>query len=477
MRRKLCLLLVFVFAIFNSIAQDLNMALRYIKVGNTLREAKQFTEAERYLSRGREAVEKLNNRYWMAVAYENLGLLSRDKKDVNNALIYLRKSSDIYQSIGSQTSYTVIKQILSGLKNETSDLYGGVEIGSKGVKLSIIAVKYGADGKLQFVVEKADDTITDAVKGTEVAFNATAKAVKMYLDTLLTRRKLPKDHIFVVASSGVSNGLRKLQQDQGLNEKSWDIKKNDLKTKIENEIRSLWSQPVEFLNAKTESELTVRGTLPSTEWSTTATLDIGSGNTKGGFYVLDDFKYVDFLGTVTYSQMVEKNQNGKSYADACKAVMEDGVKEYHISSQLGQYPEFYNREKIYLMGGVVFAVTTYLHPEQILNKEVSLTYNEVKQFRERLIDDYAKATTPSLTHMDDKKAVEKANKEITRLREKTFKQNELIAGTTLLLGIMEDLRKEDEAKKFVFNREGYVGWISGYIVKAIEKDLKQKKES
>ncbi|GAB3515476.1 exopolyphosphatase [Emticicia fontis] len=444
-------------------------------MGNTLREAKQFTEAERYLTRGRETVEKLNNRYWMAVAYENLGLLSRDKKDINNALIYLRRSSDIYQSIGSQTSYTVIKQILSGLKNETSDLYGGIEIGSKGVKLSIIAVKYGADGKLQFVIEKADDTITDAVKGTDEGFSATAKAVKTYLDTLMTRRKLSKDHIFIVASSGVSNGLRKMQEDAKSND--LNLKINALKAKVENEIRPQWSQPVEFLNAKAESELTVRGTLPSTEWSTTATLDIGSGNTKGGFYVLDDFKYVDFLGTVTFSKMVEKNQNGKSYGEACKTIMDEGVKEQYITSQLGQYPEFYNREKIYVLGGIVFAVTTYLHPEQILNKEVSLTYNEVKQFRERLINDYVKATTPSLTHIDDTKVIEKANKEITKLREKTFKQNELIAGTTLLLGIMEDLRKEDEAKKFVFNREGYVGWISGYIVKAIEKDLKQKKES
>jgi tetratricopeptide (TPR) repeat protein len=475
MKRILLAFWLFTLIIGSLSAQDLNQAQRFIKVGGTLREARQFAEAERYLMKGKEIVERLNNRYWIAVAYENLGLLNRDRKDNNNALIYLRRANDIYQSIGSQTSYSVIKQILSGFKNETNDTYAGIEIGSKGVKLSIIAVKYATDGKLQFVVEKADDIITDAVKGSEESFTNTARAVKIYLDTLLTRRRISRDHVFIVASSGLSNGLRKIQEDLKSNE--LDQKINQLKNKIMGEIANAWQQPIEFLSPRREAELTVRGTIPNPEWNTTATLDIGSGNTKGGFYVLDEFSFVDFLGTVTFSKMVEKEQvQPISYGEACKTLMDKSVKKEYISTQLGQFPEFYNREKIFLLGGIVYALTTYLHPEQIFDKEVALTYNEVKNFRDRLINEYAQATTPSLANIDDSKVLEKANKELIKLREKTFKPNELIAGTTLLLGVMEELRKLDSSKKFIFNREGYVGWISGYILNAIEQEYKQKKE-
>lgn len=469
---------IFLLCLFMSacrlVAQDISQAQRYIKVGNTLREAKQFSLAEEYLLKGKTAVEKLKNNYWTAVALENLGLLYRDKRDNNQAVMYFRQASKIYQSVGSNTSAKFVTQVVSGIRGEISDLYGGIEIGSKGVKLSLVSVQFTPTGKMKFAIEKSDDIITDAIKGTDESFKATSLAVKVYLDTLLNRRKLAKDHIFIVASSGLGNGLRKIQQEAGSSDEN--LKMNKLKEMIHTTLGTNWGQPVEFINAKTESELTVKGTLEETEWNTTATLDIGSGNTKGGFFVYQNFKYVDFIGTATFTSMVEKEQKSKSFADACKFVMEDNVQSNQISSQIGQHPEFYTRDKIYLLGGIVYAITTYLHPEQIFDTEVPLTYNEVKQFRERAIADYRAVTSPSLTHIDNDKIIAKANKEIAKLREKTFTQNQIIAGSTLLLGIMEELRKQDTAKKFIFNREGYIGWISGYIVTAIENEYKQKKE-
>ena len=58
-------------------AQDLNSALKFIKAGNTLREVKQYDQAEEYLNK---ALNILRNKekYWEAVAYENLGFLYRD---------------------------------------------------------------------------------------------------------------------------------------------------------------------------------------------------------------------------------------------------------------------------------------------------------------------------------------------------------------------------------------------------------------
>lgn len=462
--QKLIILFLFmVLCQFKSSCQDLYQALRYIKVGNTLRETKQFSESESYLMKGKTIVENLKNTYWTAVVNENLGLLNRDKQDFNNATLYLKKALGLYKIVGSATSALVISQILSGINNVTNDVYAGIEIASKGVKLSIIEVKYSPTGEIIYSVLKADDVTTNAIEGTDIAFDLTIKTAKTYLDTLSLRRKIPADHIFIVGSSGLSNGLKNMG----------DNKLGKLQTRLQAEL----NQPITFITSSKEAELTIRGTLPSSEWNQITVLDIGSGNTKGGYYNDSEFKYIDMLGVSTFTQRIEKAKGNKSFADVCKTIYDDEIKDDLVRSQFAQLPAYQTRNKCYLMGGIVYALTTYLHPGQFNDKQVTFTYNEAKRFRDMAVSDYAKLTNPILTDIDDEKLSKKVQKSIKKLKDETFNQNQLIAGSTLLLGMMEEIKKSDSNKTFVFHRDGYIGWISGVIKDAVEEKYRKNKEN
>ena len=185
------------------------MALRYIKVGNTLREAKQYAQAKQFLEKALGSVQKSGDRYWTAAAYENLGLLARDRNDATTAGFYLAKALDGYRSSGANTSAKIVQQILSGVKNDknSQELYGGIDIGAKGVKMTIIALGFSADGKPSFSVIKSDSRNTSAMEATPAAFAETAKAVGAYVDSLITGRKIPKERIFIVGSSGLKQNL------------------------------------------------------------------------------------------------------------------------------------------------------------------------------------------------------------------------------------------------------------------------------
>src|SRR5438445_10571260 len=98
-RIKVILCIIFVFLGYSCIAQDISQAARWIKIGNTLRETKQFTESLNYLEKGVSLATRLNDRYWQAAAYENMGLTYRDKNDITGAARYFKKSLDIYKTI------------------------------------------------------------------------------------------------------------------------------------------------------------------------------------------------------------------------------------------------------------------------------------------------------------------------------------------------------------------------------------------
>ncbi len=83
----------------NSFSQDLDEALRYIKVGNTYREVDEYNLSEYYLTKAVNLITTKfpTQKYWEAAAYENLGLLYRDHDEQAEAQKYFTKALDIYQ--------------------------------------------------------------------------------------------------------------------------------------------------------------------------------------------------------------------------------------------------------------------------------------------------------------------------------------------------------------------------------------------
>src|ERR1700753_1258735 len=137
------LAIILVLFSLNARAQDITWAQRWIKVGNSLREAEQFEQAENYLLKGLSTARNLKNKYWEAVACEDLGLLYVNTEDKIKAGQYFNVSLGIYKDLKMTISTKVVADLMSNYgitQDNVWQVYGGIEVGAKGVKFTLIKV-------------------------------------------------------------------------------------------------------------------------------------------------------------------------------------------------------------------------------------------------------------------------------------------------------------------------------------------------
>ena len=107
---------------------------RKLNLGNTYRKMKDYEKAEKYILEGLEGVRKVGDKYWEAYGYKSLGWLYKDKGDKKTAKDYLTRAYDLYKSIGAERDAEEVLSYIQKLEKQRVAVYGGVEIGSKGVK-------------------------------------------------------------------------------------------------------------------------------------------------------------------------------------------------------------------------------------------------------------------------------------------------------------------------------------------------------
>ncbi len=118
-------MLIVLFAYSEAKNPDINTAIRYIKLGNTYREAKDFDNSAKYISLGLKTIsgaESFDARYWTAAAYEYLGYLYRDMAMFAESKSNFAKALDIYKKIirqedGSQSAMLSVINKLAELNN------------------------------------------------------------------------------------------------------------------------------------------------------------------------------------------------------------------------------------------------------------------------------------------------------------------------------------------------------------------------
>jgi tetratricopeptide (TPR) repeat protein len=111
MKTLFILLIAFIISTTNIFPQrdNLELGIRYLKLGNTYREAKDYTKSKEYLNKGLEIVMKQNNKYWIATSKEYMGYLYRDWGIELNKTEYLQRSKEYLQDAFVQFS-KIIKQ-------------------------------------------------------------------------------------------------------------------------------------------------------------------------------------------------------------------------------------------------------------------------------------------------------------------------------------------------------------------------------
>jgi hypothetical protein len=406
---------------------------------------KDYEKAEKYLLEGLEGVRKVGDKYWEAYGYKYLGWLYRDKGDKKTAKDYLTRAYDLYKSIGAEGDAEKVLSDIQELEKQRVAVYGGVEIGSKGVKAQ--AYRIGLKGDefydLQEVFrESINTTIIAGVKETGAfskdGIEETAQAVKTLIEKL-KEKGVPGDNIFVVASSAISS-----------------VKNRD---ELAKRVEELTGYKLEFLTVKDEVLFGIAGAVPPKYFYSSIFVDVGSGNTKigylekvGGSINVRSFEIP--YGTVS---LTERASKGKDFKMELVGVLNKEV-EPVLKREAQKNPAYLNRQNVFLVGGIVWAITTLQKPGQVEEAYVKLSSSDIKNLTLTIPKNPDRVLNPDLSNLKPELR-DSAKKQIEKVKD-VFSVDNLYAGGMLLDSIGKGLNFEK--RNLIFPRYG--NWLVGYVV-------------
>jgi hypothetical protein len=352
------------------------------------------------------------------------------------------------------------------LKYTNSAIYTGIEVGSKGVKLSMVEIGKNAQSNGAFNILKDSSVNTDFISFNDPTFAATLDAFCSLFNKARNDYKIPSKRIFTTVSSGVKMQAEKDGRTDWVNRLV-----DSFKTRINEAERQ-----VEVVDVKKEAFLSHLGIVPESRRYSTFLIDIGSGNTKGGYFPYGHTK--DFYlfqlnwGTKSVANTAEKRlEEDKSLAAYQRqltrvlAQAENADIIYAVNAS-GAYPL---SDYIAFSGGAAWAAATLMKPELVDNAVISVTFEEVAKYYERLYINFSSYSETNLakatSDVNEKAAIMKAAKTVHGV----FDQRSLMSAAGLLLKIMRQFASIYETKQFYLVKNGQVGWISAYVDQSISK--------
>lgn len=328
-----------------------------------------------------------------------------------------------------------------------SNRHGGIEIGSKGVKAIVLEIAPEASDKPVKVLftKTANTTLADLKDGSfrRDALEETVAAVDALFREITAPDKynVAEGSVRVVASSGLPNAPNKADLARMIKDKT--------------------GRDLAFINVQNEVLLSILGLAIRGDKDQALLIDIGSGNTKGGY--LNDREsgkvaYISVpLGTVTYAARVEKEvAKGDPWPKRVAALRDEALNK-PLRAQVSQNPDLGKKTPVYLLGGVVWAMATMLHPEHVDRALVPLTVADIDAFRQLLAKD-----PTAFPAVDETSFGETAQTELRRVRD-TFTPENLIAGAEVLAAIADTFGLA--GKQLYFARNGQAAWLLGYVVR------------
>jgi hypothetical protein len=130
--------------------------------------------------------------------------------------------------------------------------------------------------------------------------------------------------------------------------------------------------------------------------------------------------------------------------------------------------DFKSKDLVYLSGGIVWAIASFIHPDKIKDNYMEITHQDITAFRQLVFSSYDKVTQPDISLVSNAAEARDSQKNINRVL-KTFDQKALLAGVIWLDELIQQVNSINPDKKFLYPRYAYVGWISGYIMDKINK--------
>jgi Ppx/GppA phosphatase family len=328
--------------------------------------------------------------------------------------------------------------------------HGGIEIGSKGVKATVIEVTPGREGPAsrQLFSKTANTTIAALKDGKlrEDAIAETAEEVERFFKQMRTEFRVPADNIYIVGSSGVPKAPNS------------DELVKAVKTRTGKDLR--------FIDAQTETALTIAGVVKPDLRAESVLVDIGSGNTKGGYLTgtgqarrVASFSVP--YGTVTYTAQVKKQAGEAGKFVETAARLRDDLLTRPIAAAVERNPELVKRQRVYLSGGMSWALATLVKPQAAEEAYVSLTADDIEAFHRLVTKTPGAFPEVDLSQVKDARARTQAAKDLRRVKD-VFTPENLISGSEILRSLSTALKFKD--RRLFFPRYGYVAWIQSYVL-------------
>ncbi|HMI79786.1 MAG TPA: tetratricopeptide repeat protein, partial [Ferruginibacter sp.] len=204
MLRKNFLFVILLFVGGFASAQNIKsqVTFRMLKTATSLMEAQQFEAAEEYFKKGLSRANANYDYYCQAFANEGLGNLYTKLEQPTLAIDHYKSAIRLYRAQKLTVIANVVETLLKSVQG-IGDLYAGIEVGAKGIKLSVIDVKLSKDRDYDYTL-KADTAInTDAAALSYQSEKETQDAISLLLDIVKSRYQIPSDKVHIVIASGL----------------------------------------------------------------------------------------------------------------------------------------------------------------------------------------------------------------------------------------------------------------------------------
>lgn len=322
-----------------------------------------------------------------------------------------------------------------------AQLYGGIEIGSKGIKMTVLQVeniRRNTYDVKEFWTENVGIAAGIGIDGLLLKedIDKAGEVVLKNYKRMLTEYKIEDKNIFIVGSSGV-----------GLANNT-----NDLVVKV----KELTNKKIEIISSSLEAKLLLRGCIPPKNYLNSVIIDIGGGNTKGGYAKDINDASVFFpiscdFGTVTLTEIINKKCKQKTVFEFNENLFDylptirESFKKMYTSR-----PESQDKSNIYISGGAAWAFYTLLNGTKAEENFTQVQYDDILAIRTIAENNYQRFVSNAETNPEMQKVL------------KTYQQKSLIAAFNLLETSLEVV-PNIQNKKIFFAKQGQIAWLVSYV--------------
>jgi hypothetical protein len=345
-------------------------------------------------------------------------------------------------------NYLLLFTIFFSFSIQAQKTYGGIEIGVKAVKMSIITIEDAEDDEYDvkdFWVENFEKTaiISKDASLTPKGIDSISALVQKNFEKMILKYKIDRKNFYIIADSGIGGATN-----------------SDL---LAQKIKLVTNTNLTFISDTEEAKLLLKGCIPRKKYSNSMILDIGSGNTIGGYMGVvkgqDVFHPLTLdLGSITLTEMINQKSTDKSidkfnelsfsYLPTLKG---------NFSSMFKKDPESINKPNVFLTGGASWAFYTLFYGIKAEKNFSELKQEDILYQKSVVENNFRKVENDALTNPIMQKVL------------KVYSQKNLISSFNMLLAALEEI-PDLQNKKIYFAKNGQIAWFVSYV---IDQELKQ----